>query len=110
MSSARHVTPSIAACSGAATITVDLKKNGTTILTGVITLDNHRLTAGNKVLFFTTGALPTGLSAETWYYVITVTEHTFKVAATRDGTPGMRFSLRPDRNHINEQFDALLKG
>lgn len=31
---------SVVACSGAATITVDLKKNGTTMLTGVITLDN----------------------------------------------------------------------
>lgn len=31
---------SIAACSGAATITIDLKKNGSSILTGVITLDN----------------------------------------------------------------------
>lgn len=30
----------IAACSGAATITVDLKKNGTTVLSSVITLDN----------------------------------------------------------------------
>lgn len=31
---------SIVACVGAATITVDLKKNGTTILSGVITLDS----------------------------------------------------------------------
>lgn len=31
---------SIAACSGAATITFDLKKNGTTVLSSVITLDN----------------------------------------------------------------------
>lgn len=31
---------SIAAAVGAATVTVDLKKNGTSILTGVITLDN----------------------------------------------------------------------
>lgn len=31
---------SIAACSGAATITVDLRKNGSTILSSVITLDN----------------------------------------------------------------------
>lgn len=31
---------SIVACAGAATITLDLKKNGTTVLSGVITLDN----------------------------------------------------------------------
>jgi len=31
---------SIAACAGAATITVDLKKNGATVLSAVITLDN----------------------------------------------------------------------
>jgi hypothetical protein len=31
---------SVTACTGAATITVDLRKNGTTMLTAVITLDN----------------------------------------------------------------------
>lgn len=34
------VAGSIAACAGAATITVDLKKNGTSVLTAVITLDS----------------------------------------------------------------------
>lgn len=34
------VAGSIAACAGAATITIDLKKNGTTVLSAVITLDS----------------------------------------------------------------------
>lgn len=55
---------------------------------GVFTLKKHGLISGTKVIFETTGALPTGLSAETWYYVITsgLTEDTFQVAATKDGT------------------------
>lgn len=34
------VAGSIAACAGAATITLDLKKNGTSVLTTILTLDN----------------------------------------------------------------------
>lgn len=74
---------SIAACTGNATITVDLKKNGTTCLTGVITLDSANsarvvesgtlsVTSGVAGDFFElvivatvgTGALGTGLLVE----------------------------------------------
>lgn len=53
---------------------------------GVFTLDWHGFNRNDRVILETSGALPTGLSAETWYYVITVTDHTFKLSATRDGT------------------------
>lgn len=53
---------------------------------GVWTLDNHGFRTNDRVILETTGALPTGLSAETWYYVIYVTEHTFKLSSTRDGS------------------------
>lgn len=53
---------------------------------GVFTKDNHGLQTNDRVKLFTTGALPTGLSSDTFYYVIYVTEHTFELAATRDGT------------------------
>lgn len=46
---------SIAACSGAATITIDLKKNGATILTGAIQLDN-----GNTARILEAGSLTAG--------------------------------------------------
>ncbi len=55
---------------------------------GVFTLDNHGFRSGDRVIFETSGALPTGLSAETYYYVITggLGTHTFEVSATRDST------------------------
>ena len=53
---------------------------------GVFTLDNHKLSTNDRIILETSGALPTGLSADTWYYVIYTTEHTFKVSSTRDGS------------------------
>lgn len=56
------------------------------IATGVFTLDNHKFRTNDRVIVETTGALPTGLSAETWYYVIRTGDHTFTLSATRDGS------------------------
>jgi hypothetical protein len=53
---------------------------------GVITRDAHGLYTNNRVQLATTGALPTGLAADTWYYVIYVDDNTFKLASVRDGT------------------------
>ena len=55
---------------------------------GVFTLDNHGFISGDRVIFETTGALPTGLSAETWYYIISdgLSDRLFRVSATKDGT------------------------
>lgn len=53
---------------------------------GVFTLNNHGFAQNDRIILETTGALPTGLSAGTWYYVIYVDAHSFKVTATRDGT------------------------
>ena len=53
---------------------------------GVVTKDNHGLQTNDRVTLITTGALPTGLSVDTFYYVLFVTEHTFKLASTRDGS------------------------
>ncbi len=52
---------------------------------GLWTLDWHGFNTNDRIIIETSSALPTGLSAETWYYVIPQTEHTFRVAATRDG-------------------------
>lgn len=46
----------------------------------VITLTNHGLTTGQKVYFTTTGALPTGLSANTTYWVNVTGTNTFNLA------------------------------
>ncbi len=53
---------------------------------GVITSYGHGLTWKDQVLFATTGALPTGLSADTYYYVIPINADTFSVSATSTGT------------------------
>jgi len=55
---------------------------------GVFTKDNHGLFAGNKISIVTSGALPTGLSVDTFYYVISdgLTDDAFKVASTKTGS------------------------
>ncbi len=53
----------------------------------VFSLTAHGLAAGDAVYFTTTGALPTGLSANTIYYVIAagLTANAFEVSTTRGG-------------------------
>jgi len=54
---------------------------------GVITYTAHALPVGSPIFLSTTGALPTGLSAGTTYYVKTVlTADTFTVASTPSGS------------------------
>lgn len=55
----------------------------------VITLVNHDLAAGQAIKFRTTGALPTGITAGTIYYVKStgLTADTFQISAT-EGTDG----------------------
>jgi microcystin-dependent protein len=50
---------------------------------GVITLNNHGLVTGDQVYLTTTGALPTGLSANTLYYVNKTDANTFTLCTTR---------------------------
>lgn len=54
--------------------------------TGVVTSTAHGLTNGQEVYFTTTGALMTGLSANTNYFVVNATTDTFKVSATLGGS------------------------
>ncbi len=55
---------------------------------GVITLANHLLAVGDAVVFNTTGALYTGITAGTTYYVKTAPPNTFTftISATSGGT------------------------
>lgn len=53
---------------------------------GVVTWPNHGLAAGAPIVFSTTGALPTGLTAGTIYYVLADTRDTFKLATSIGGT------------------------
>ena len=60
---------------------------------GVVTSTEHGLVKNDKVILTTNGALPTGLSVDTYYFVIEGTysdgstdPDTFKLTATKDGT------------------------
>lgn len=52
---------------------------------GVVTWTAHALADDTPIVFTTTGALPTGLTAGTTYYASTVTQDTFNVRATPGG-------------------------
>ena len=54
----------------------------------VVTATAHGLVAGNAIYFTTTGALPTGVTANTTYYVIStgLTADTFQFSATSGGS------------------------
>lgn len=52
---------------------------------GVFSWTAHGLAAGTPIKFTTTGALPTGITAGTTYYVVSPTTDAFSVAATPGG-------------------------
>jgi hypothetical protein len=54
---------------------------------GVITASGTVPLFGSTVVFATTGALPTGITAGTTYYAVNVSGSTFQIAATSGGTP-----------------------
>lgn len=51
----------------------------------VVTKASHGLSAGETVIFYTTGALPTGVVAGRVYYVVNVASTTFQVSETSGG-------------------------
>lgn len=67
---------------------------------GVFSKTGHGLAAGDKVVFSTTGALPTGLTAGTTYYVIAagLTADAFEVSAT-DGGAAVNTSVSQSGTH-----------
>ncbi len=54
----------------------------------VVTFTSHGLVDGDSVFLTTSGALPTGLSANTVYYAKSPTANTFNLSTTRDATTG----------------------
>lgn len=64
-------------CEAVGTFTVTLASPG------VFTLVAHGLNTGDQIYLTTTGALPTGLTANTLYYVVKVTADTFNLSTSR---------------------------
>lgn len=62
-----------------ATVTVSIASPG------VVTWTGHGLPNGTALQLTTTGALPTGLTPSTTYYVVGATANTFSLAATKGG-------------------------
>jgi microcystin-dependent protein len=52
---------------------------------GVWTLNGHGFVNGDVIYFSTTGALPTGISADTRYFVVAATTNTFQISSTSGG-------------------------
>ena len=75
---------------------------------GVWTLDNHGLRTNDRVILSSTGALPTGLSTATWYYIVVVTEHTFQLAATRSGTPINTSGSQSGTQYVGRETQARM--
>lgn len=48
----------------------------------VVTSTDHGLSTGDKIKLSTTGALPTGLAVDTYYYIVKKTDNTFNLATT----------------------------
>lgn len=96
IASASHTAPSgFLLCDGSNTVSrttyVDLFNNivpnkGTVTITiatpGVVTLNSHGFLTGESIYLTTTGALPTGLSVDTLYYVVVNDANSFWLATS----------------------------
>lgn len=75
---------------GTATLELGHWLNTTVTITiaspGVVSWTAHGLSNGDAVVFSTSGALPTGFTAGTKYYVVNKNTNDFQLAATRGGT------------------------
>ncbi len=74
-----RIVPSDAPPARSSTVTMTIAEPG------VVTWNAHGLANGDQVKFSTTGALPTGLTAGTTYFVVGAAENTFSVSATKGG-------------------------
>jgi len=77
---------------------------------GVVSLTAHGFAANQAVIFSTTGALPTGLTAGTVYYVRNPAANTFEVSATVGGasinTSGTQSGVHSVRKAATWTFSA----
>lgn len=90
--------------------TVDKQTFTVTIASpGVFTATAHGLVNGDIVKFTTTGALPTGLTAGTKYYVIAAATNTFEVSTTYGGS-AVNTTGSQSGTHTLQQVSANIIG
>jgi len=75
----------------------------------VVNYTGHPFVAGDKVVFSTSGALPTGLTAGTVYYVIAagLTANAFEVSATSGGAAVNTSSAGSGTHSVTSTYSAL---
>jgi hypothetical protein len=75
----------------------------------VVNYTGHPFVAGDKVVFSTSGALPTGLTAGTVYYVIAagLTANAFEVSATSGGAAINTSSAGSGTHSVTSTYSAL---
>ncbi len=79
----------------------------------IVTIAAHGLHNHDQVAFFTTGGLPTGLTAGTAYYVSGKTTNTFRVSATAGGAEINTSSAGSGTHSVatgNDSNDGLTTG
>jgi hypothetical protein len=79
---------------------------------GVVSLTAHGLVAGDAVVFSTTGALPTGLTVGTVYYVISagLTANAFEVSATAGGSAINTSSAGSGTQSVTDVYTSIPAG
>lgn len=80
---------------------------------GVVTKAGHGNANGTPVIFTTTGALPTGITAGSLYYLVNVTTDTFQIAATAGGaainTSGTQSGVHTATFNPNKGYDPTVE-
>lgn len=85
---------------------------------GVITSDAHGLQTADKVVFSTTGALPTGITADTYYYVIegtysdgTTDPDTFFIASSKaNALAGTKIATSVSQSGAHYFYSTRMRG
>ena len=75
--------------------------------TDFVTQNGHGLGNNTPIQFTTTGTLPTGITASTMYFAVSVTENTFKVATTPNGT-AIDLTGTPSGVHTLRRYTGIL--
>lgn len=85
---------------------------------GVITSDAHGLQTADKVVFSTTGALPTGITADTFYYVVAGTysdgstdPDTFSIASSKaNALAGTKITTSGTQSGAHYFYSTRIRG